>query len=150
MGALRGAPGAGKACNGPRNGPLALKPRIHASPFHSPCPPQARARSEFIVFPWICGRRVPPGAGQTRAAGPKMARSPSIHVYTHRRNFLHFCRMRELVLNYFVFARYAHPGCRPVRGKSGPRAQKWSARPQSTYTCIAVISSISAACASLF
>jgi hypothetical protein len=142
--ARRGA----KAGRGPKNGPLALKIRIHASPALSPFLPHARARSEFIVFPWICGPRVPPGAGQTRAAGPKMARSPSIHVYTHRRNFLHFCRKGERVLNYFVFARYAHPGCRPARGKRGPRAQKWPARPQSTYTRIARIVSISTACAS--
>jgi hypothetical protein len=120
--------------------------------------PHARRRRELhlncVFFPCIYGPRGPagrcPGAGQKRAAGPKMACSFSNYVYTHRRNFLHFCRMRERVLNLFVFARYAHPGCRPARGKSGPPAQKWSARPQTTYTRIAVISSISAACASAF
>jgi hypothetical protein len=87
---------------------------------------------------------VPPGAGQTRAAGPKMARSPSIHVYTHRPHCLHFYRMRELDLNYFVFAPYTHPRCCPMRGKSVPRAQKCPARPQTACTCIARIFSIAA------
>jgi hypothetical protein len=31
-----------------------------------------------------------------------MARSPSKHVYTHRQTFLHFYRMRERDLTYFV------------------------------------------------
>jgi hypothetical protein len=145
--ARRGA----KACRGPKNGPLALKPRIHASPESSPFPPHAQARSEFCVFSLYLRaqgtRWALPGAGQMRAAGPKMARSPSNHVYTHRRNFLHFYRMRELDLNYFIFARYAHPRCRPARGKSAPRAQKWPARPQTTYTRIAGIFTISTACA---
>jgi hypothetical protein len=76
----------------------------------------------YFVFaryaPWV-----PPGAGQKRAAGPKMARSPSKYVYTHRRNCLHFGRMRELDLNYFVFARYgaARRGAKAGRGlKNGP------------------------------
>jgi hypothetical protein len=137
-----------KAGSGPRNGLLALKLRIHASPRLSPLLPHARARSELFCFCSICAPWVPPAAGQKRAAGPEMVCSPSIYVYTHRPDFLHFYRMRELDLNYFVFARYAHPGCRPPRGKSGQRAQKWSACPQTTYTRIAQIFSISTACAS--
>jgi uncharacterized membrane protein len=91
------------------------------------------------IAPWV-----PPGAGQKRAAGPKMARSPSTHVYTHRRDFLHFCRMRELDLIFFGFARYAGPEVLPGAGKSGPRAQKWPARSETTYTRIARLFSICA------
>jgi hypothetical protein len=43
-----------------------------------------------------------PGRRAKRAAGPKMACSFSNYVYTHRRNFLHFCRKRELDLTHFV------------------------------------------------
>jgi hypothetical protein len=118
-----------KAGRGPKNGPLVLKIRIHASPALSPFLPLARACSELFWFCSICAPWVP----QKRAAGPKMARSSSKYVYTHRPHFIHFYRMRELVLNYFDFARYAPPGCR----NSGPRAQKWPARPQTTYTRIA-------------
>jgi hypothetical protein len=137
--ARRGA----KASSGPKNGPLVLKIRIHASPAFYPFLPHARARSEFICFCSICAPWVPPGAGQKRAAGPKMARSSSNHVYTHCPGFLHICRNRELDLTYFVFAQYAPTGCRPAWGKGGPRGQKWPARPQTTYTRIARIFSIS-------
>jgi hypothetical protein len=88
-----------KAGSGPKNGLLALKLRIHASPRLSPFLPHAWARSELCFFAWICGPRGPAGR------------------------------------------------CPPL-GKSGQRAQKWSARPQTTYTRIAQIFSISTACAS--
>jgi hypothetical protein len=140
----------------PATGPKMVRSPSNHVYTHRHSIPHARRRRElhlnFVFFPGICGPRGPagrcPGAGQKRAAGPKMACSFSNYVYTHRRNFLHFCRMRERVLNLFVFARYAPPGCRPARGKSGPRAQKWSARPQTTYTRIAITFPMPAAGAS--
>jgi hypothetical protein len=65
-----------------------------------------------------------PGAGQKRAAGPKMARSPSIHVYTHRRNFLHFCRKRELDRNFGFFPGFAGPGAPPGAGQKRAAGSK--------------------------
>jgi hypothetical protein len=145
LGAARCGANAGR---GPKNGLLVLKIRIHAPPAFYPFLPHARARSELFCFCSICAPSVPPGAGQKRAAGPKMARSPSKYVYTHRPHCLHFYRMRELDLNLLFFPGFAGPGCRPARGKSGPRAQKWPARAQNTHTRIARIVSISTACAS--
>jgi hypothetical protein len=113
-----------KAGSGPRNGLLALNLRIHASPRFSPFLPHARARSELFCFCSICAPWVPPAAWQKRAAGPEMVCLPSNYVYTHRPYFLHFYRMHKLDLNYFVFARYAHPGCRR------PHGQKWAAGPK--------------------
>jgi hypothetical protein len=141
--ARRGA----KAGRRPKKGPLALKPRIHASPESSPLLPHARARSEFICFCSICAPWMLPGVGQKRAAGPKMACSSSNYVYTHRWNRLHFCRMRERDLNSFFFPGFAGPA-QLGAGKSGQRAQKWPARAQSACTWISRIASIAAVHAS--
>jgi hypothetical protein len=75
-----------KAGRRPKNGLLALKPRIHASPESSPFPPHARARSEIIYFAWICGPGAPLGAARGGAkvgSGPKngpLALNPRIHA----------------------------------------------------------------------
>jgi hypothetical protein len=146
--ARRGA----KAGNGPRNGLLALKLRIHASPRFSPFLLHAQARSELFCFCSICAPWVPPAVGQKRAAGAKTVCSPSNYVYTHRTDFLHFYRMCKLDLNFVFFPGFAGPGAllgaAQRRGKSGQQAQKRSARPQTTYIRIAQIFSISTACVS--
>jgi hypothetical protein len=104
----------------PATGPKMVRSPSNHVYTHRHSIPHARRRRElhlnFVFFPWICGPRGParrcPGAGQKRAAGPKMACSSSNYVYTHRRNFLHFCRKRERDLNLFIFPGFAGPGPR--------------------------------------